>query len=408
MNMRTIKEIISTIDDYYSSGFRESTRSNALRTCREFERYLNEVSKVYSEEIAQDWLTNKMVENSGNYLETMRYYRAINLIIFVHKKGFVDRGIRFNLHCVPQIPTTCLWKKILGNYLHELDLEDKAESTIGFARSACTKFIKYLEDNNCLRPQELTREICKQYEKDDTDHYSLEGKRAYQYRIRQFIRHLERKGLVDLTIEYAINTIYAIPKKVVTILSDEQKKIIMASRKAQGELENRSYAMSILALYLGLRSVDIINLRFQDISWTENTITVLQQKTKSKIVLPLTPVVGNALTDYILNHRPESDSPQVFVSSKFPHDGLNYGAGYTSSLILLGKKENSNDSRGLHIMRRTFATNLVRNNVVHSTVSSLLGHANPDSIDPYLNLNSDRMRECALNLEIPGIPRIFQ
>lgn len=96
MNMRTIKEIISTIDDYYSSGFSESTRSNALRTCREFERYLNEVSKVYSEEIAQDWLTNKMVENSGNYLETMRYYRAINLIIFVHKKGFVDRGIRFN------------------------------------------------------------------------------------------------------------------------------------------------------------------------------------------------------------------------------------------------------------------------------------------------------------------------
>lgn len=61
--------------------------------------------------------------------------------------------------------------------------------------------------------------------------------------------------------------------------------------------------------------------------------------------------------------------------------------------------ERSISGSGFHVTRRTFATELLKNNVKKNVISDLLGHRNKEQLMKYLNLDSDRMFLCPLSLE---------
>lgn len=254
----------------------------------------------------------------------------------------------------------------------------------------------------------MGNDLCHRYEAEVTGHATTNGKRAYQYRIRLFIRYLARRGLVEGTLAYAIKTCYRIPHKNVTILSSPQKCEIQSAQNTEDPVTNRSFTMAMLALYLGLRSIDIISLKLTDIDWFENTVKVTQQKTKKGLLLPLVSVVGNAIADYILNYRPETDSSFVFVSHRLPHGKLQTkGTCYGASLKLITQRPEGQPS-GMHIMRRTLASDLLKHHVNHDIVSGYLGHSSTESIDPYLSIDSERMIKCSLPLEDIGFPEVFR
>ena len=80
--------------------------------------------------------------------------------------------------------------------------------------------------------------------------------------------------------------------------------------------------MMLLAARTGLRSVDIVNLKFSEIDWKCNEITIIQHKTGKALSLPLFPDVGNAISEYILKGRPKSDSEYIFLTVKPPYRKL--------------------------------------------------------------------------------------
>ena len=86
--------------------------------------------------------------------------------------------------------------------------------------------------------------------------------------------------------------------------------------------------MVLLAIRLGIRSIDIKNLTFSNINWKENTITFVQQKTKVETTLPLLEDVGQAIIDYIKNGRPKVKNKNIFVT----HD--ENGSNITDSMNL--------------------------------------------------------------------------
>lgn len=53
--------------------------------------------------------------------------------------------------------------------------------------------------------------------------------------------------------------------------------------------------------------------------------------------------------------------------------------------------------------RRTFATNLLKNQAGIDTVMDALGHRDPTSVMKYLLLDDERSRRCALPLADAGI-----
>lgn len=405
---KAIKDAVKNIVDYYrDNGFERTTVWKVKKLGNELLEYLTSNELEGSESDLNEWLTLMLHKYTGTYAALIRYNRYVHLVLKELTGGFsIYPHVGFLRKA--KTPYSGIWQHVLEDYLLELKKEEKAKATIYFSQRACTKFITYLEQQGCLDPVDLSRELVLRYQNETEGHTTANGKRAYLYRIRFFIRYLERKELVERTLEFAVTTRYRIPQKVVTTVLEEQRQQIHTHRKSRDPLVSRAYAMAILALYLGLRSSDILNLRFSRISWEQNTITIVQQKTKTTQVLPLIPVAGNAIAEYVLHHRPASYSPYVFVSHYAPFGRLTKSACYNGTIRLLGKQSNKGDQRGLHILRRTFATQLLRNHVKHELVSSILGHTGPESINSYLSLDEQRIGRCSLNLKLVGNPEVYR
>jgi integrase len=402
---KTVEEAADRILSYHiEKGYDRTTIFADKRCWIELSSHLSSNALQGSEDDILHWLEQKLKDLGGNIRLANTYRRFTHLMLIETRGG----GCEYQYKGVERaaVPSTPIWKHVLGSYIAELEKEEKAKATICFAKRACTKFIMYLERQDCLEPSMLSRDLVLGYQNVDGGHTTANGKRAYMYRIRMFIRYLQHKYLTDKTLEYAMNTRYKIPQKVVTILSGKQRQQVACQRGTENSLANRAYAMAVLALYLGLRSSDIVNLKFSMILWRLNTITITQQKTKATQALPLPAVVGNAFADYALHHRPESKEPFVFVSHHAPFGKLTRSTCYRGSKILMPEPRTEENPKGLHIMRRTFASELLRNHVRHEFVSSFLGHSNPDSINPYLGLDEQRIGRCALNLDLVGKPGV--
>jgi integrase len=60
---------------------------------------------------------------------------------------------------------------------------------------------------------------------------------------------------------------------------EEVSKIELSIDRSSG-IGKRNYAMLLLACRLGLRASDIASLKFPDIDWRKNEISIIQYKTK--------------------------------------------------------------------------------------------------------------------------------
>ena len=149
---------------------------------------------------------------------------------------------------------------------------------------------------------------------------------------------------------------------------------------------------------MGLRSCDVLGLKMSDISWARSKVTIVQKKTGAQLDLPLTVAAGNAVAAYICRGRPESPSPLVFVKHRAPYDGLTKCACREALVRTFGPHVT-----GFHILRRTFATSMLRAGAGRRGVSEALGHRTELSTRPYLSLDAERMRMCALSPSGCGI-----
>jgi len=218
----------------------------------------------------------------------------------VAKNGTVTK-VRFSYEDAPhkyRVPKC--YRQFLDAYIGRRRQEGNKPSTIQMDSNACTKFLLYLQSKNIKNVAFITPEVVKDYQT-QADHRSVEGKNAYIHRIRGFIRFLAAKKLVPQTLEFAFATEKASRVSIVTTLSREQvETILIFFKNSCSPSELRSAAMTMFALRLGLRSVDICNLCLSDISWKSRTISIIQQKTDTPLTLPFSVEVGNILARYIL------------------------------------------------------------------------------------------------------------
>ena len=64
---------------------------------------------------------------------------------------------------------------------------------------------------------------------------------------------------------------------------------------------------------LGVRGVDVKRLRFADLDWPGNRLSVVQAKTGQRVWLPLLKDVGWAIIDYVRDGRPASDARRYWL-----------------------------------------------------------------------------------------------
>lgn len=400
------KAVQTVLDYLVKQGFSRTTRDDFYRATGEFREYLEEERLEYSHTGAQSWVNTLKPSLPRKAFLSIR--RSLALVDEAARNGSVT-NVRFSHDDAPfkyRVPEC--YRQLLDSYIERRRQDGNQSSTLRTDSIACTRFLLFLQSKNITNVAFITPEIVRDYHT-QAEHRTAEGKNAYIGRIRGFVRFLAMRKLVPETLEFAFATEKASRVSIVTTLSREQVDTIRTfSEKSCSPSELRSAAMTILALRIGLRSVDICNLCLSDISWKSRTISIIQQKTGAPLTLPFPVEVGNILARYILEGRPKCDEPNVFITLKHPYTRLRSSCCYTSSLAVLGRKKKATDVRGLHVARRTFASNLFAAGNLVSTISATLGHASESTIDEYLATDGQRMRQCSIGLagiEIKEAPR---
>jgi len=169
----------------------------------------------------------------------------------------------------------------------------------------------------------------------------------------------------------------------------------------------RDYAILLLATKLGLRASDICELKFENINWERNVITINQKKTGKALELPLLPEIGNAIIAYLKHGRPVSKESRYFLQKVSPYNRI-----HTTDLgnmirkyITLAGINCSNRRHGPHAFRHSFASALLKAKAPLPVISEALGHKSMDSTMFYLRIDINSLRKCAL--EVPPVPPSF-
>lgn len=231
------------------------------------------------------------------------------------------------------------------------------------------------------------------------------GKTCSLSTIRVFLRFLHTCGETTIDLSAAITVKASRRKKVLPGYTDAEIDSLFSMINRNTALGKREYAIVTTALFTGLRSCDIATLKRNDIDWRKNEINITQSKTGHPIKIWLNPEVGNTIADYILNARPSSDSPYIFLRHVRPYEALQSSSiarpvrKYAPKTYVDGKPL---ESRGLHALRRTFGIRLLRAEIPLHLISEMLGHHDMDSSKPYLAADEKGLRNCALPLITPN------
>lgn len=165
--------------------------------------------------------------------------------------------------------------------------------------------------------------------------------------------------------------------------------------------KKRNYAIAVLIAVYGFRAGDIMKMQMLDIDWENETIRVLQSKTKQLLIHKLTSHTGNALADYLLNERPKGMSENIFLKG----DGSEIKASVTISSMIFTACTNSGINiserkHGSHSLRHSLASNMLSNDTSILEISKTLGHACVDTTRIYSKVDIKHLSIC--ELEVPS------
>lgn len=160
-------------------------------------------------------------------------------------------------------------------------------------------------------------------------------------------------------------------------LEDDERKRLVEHIEDPGLSEKNSWkhsrnkAIVYAGLYAGLRRSEMVNLKVDDISFENDSLVVQDEHGSKARSLPMNKALKNALLDWI-ELRGQQDHPYVFVSQR--------GGKLSENAIwnvceTIAKKISMKDFSP-HILRHSFAMELVAKGYKIKEIAALLGHSN--------------------------------
>ncbi|HDN59293.1 MAG TPA: hypothetical protein ENF20_04980 [Candidatus Marinimicrobia bacterium] len=313
-----------------------------------------------------------------------------------------DEAIEWKIYVVnpKQMPTSQEFLLLYSRFIDNLEFYGRSENTIQSSKNLVRQFLLFLEDSGCTALLMTHPDMVPSFFQHLLATYSPTSIRTVASHIRSFLSFAEGgERLLPLVPSYCTRN-----KPIIPILTDKEDDALKRVLKTQKVLL-RDKAIILLALRTGLRAVDIVKLKLEDIDWVNDTISIIQSKTGNPFKIPLAADIGNVLSSYILNDRPKTENPYVFLRSLAPFRPL---SGHSTCYTVVRKTFHQagirlgNERKGIHVIRHSAASRMLSKGVPVTTISSMLGHSNKTSTDIYLTTDTESMRSCAIDLsEIP-------
>ncbi|MDD2268328.1 MAG: tyrosine-type recombinase/integrase [Eubacteriales bacterium] len=278
-----------------------------------------------------------------------------------------------------------------------------AKGTVKTAKSAIRNFLFELEGRGIQSFDRITLSEISDSITNMAKRYAG-GLHSAVFSVRIFLKHLHQNGFTHNDLSLAVPEMVARRTTFREGFTSDETGRLLKVPNLKTAIGKRDYAMMLLAVQTGLRACDVVNLKREDVDWRLREIRIIQQKTGKPLALPLESESGNAIADYLLNARPESDLPYIFLChTGAPRPISNHSAsGLVTKHLKTAEIVSSIPRRGFHSFRRAFGTRLLQNEISLELLRQLLGHTKIDSAKPYLSVNEQGLKACALGLVSSG------
>jgi len=380
------------------SSFEEMKYSKTIRnvfkqSCREFTIFLEANHLVFSLELVDHWLELKYAQNCSGVPYWGRR-RTLHTIAYIMKTGkFTIIPLLVLKESKYHLPVWC--NELIKRYLSERKRNGMEKSTLCMDKNSCSRFLEFISSIGIESLETIRIQDIKDFHIQD-EHSTVEGKNAYGCRIRGFLQYLSIEGLLPNSYSQALSCDAASQTQIIETLSAKEiDTITFHNKNPKSIMELRNNAMVTLGLRMGLRGIDVVRLKLNDISWEHQTISISQKKTGKPLLLPFPIEVGNCLYRYISEGRPKTKVEEVFVWHKVPFPALSRSACANALHKAIGFRDGKN---GFHITRKTFASRMLVHETPTSIIAEALGHSSNENVDEYLETDSKKMRKCAISL----------
>lgn len=215
--------------------------------------------------------------------------------------------------------------------------------------------------------------------------------------LRVFLRYLFREKLVAQDLSQSIDSprkyrLSTIPRSI--SWAEVERMLAVVDRRCA--LGKRDYAILLLLVTYGLRGREVAALTLDDIDWEHQRLRVPERKAGHSTAYPLSPIVGEAIVDYLQNGRPQKADRHVFYRIFAPCEPMTPGGVSTRASHYLHKAGVPVARPGSHTLRHTCVQRLIDAYFPLKTIGDYIGHYSPESTAIYAKVSVESLREIAL------------
>lgn len=215
--------------------------------------------------------------------------------------------------------------------------------------------------------------------------------------LRSFFDFLALRGLCPQSLGDSIEhpRIYRLEQTPSFVPWDVLQSIIEEKSHLLGK-GIRDYAMLLLLSIYGMRCGEVTGLKLKDIDWRDETIYLRRSKNGRPQVLPLLPIVGDAIIRYIKEVRfNDVKEERIFLKMDAPHHPVGNHAVYHMVSTALKEKGVELKHYGAHSIRHACATRLINTGHTMKEIADLLGHVQLNTTAIYAKVDFNGLRQVA-------------
>lgn len=379
-------------------GFKSSTLSRHSKEFRSFTRYCAE-NNIYTYGIGTGSqyfqhcygldIGDPAIKLTKQQLDTRCSIRFLDDIF---QFGYALRHSHYDYTVSQQ------YASLLEEYLAWCQRNNRSDGTIRVKRTKIRQFFCFLEGRG-IELSNLTSADISDF-MTTLCRYHRATIHIFSSVLRDFFRYLHENGTLenDLSTSVPRPKIY-VEENIPETWTPEEVRQLLSAIDRSNAIGKRDYAMLLLAVLLGMRAGDICALKFNNLDWRQKLITYTQQKTKKVNTLPLLPVIGDAIIDYLKNGRLDSDCDNVFIRHVHPYGEFRSSSSLSENLKRYMKYAGMTvkKRKAAHSLRHTLASNLLYDGTPLMTITNILGHGSPKTTSVYTKVDLPSLRKCALS-----------
>jgi integrase/recombinase XerD len=234
-------------------------------------------------------------------------------------------------------------------------------------------------------------------EKHDVNNYSRRSVQSYATVVRTFLRFSEYKSWCRVGISNSIKTprVYSYESLPCSPSWDDVKKLLVTTEGDQPtNIRDRAILM-LLSIY-GLRCIEIVKLKLEDIDWKNEIIFLNRAKDSKPQKFPLSKIVGESILRYLKEARQNQCSlREVFLCRRSPFRALKSSTIFQIVNRRLKPLSLALNHHGPHSLRHACATHLINEGISLKEISDHLGHQGLETTRIYTKVDLTNLRKVA-------------